>query len=148
MQGKKSKNLSDAHLVEAARLFGILAEPARLKLLRALMERAMNVSELIAATGMRQGNVSKHLGVLLNAHFVSRKREGNFVRYAIADPRLRDLCELMCTRIDECPRPSTWPIFFYGTPASNISHNAARSSSLNLTTRPPPDRRHQCSPIR
>jgi ArsR family transcriptional regulator len=101
MQAKRPKVLSDAHLEEAARLFGILSEPSRLKLLRVLMARAMNVSELMAATGMRQGNVSKHLGVLLSARFVSREREGNFARYTIADPRLRDLCELMCMRIEE-----------------------------------------------
>ncbi len=104
MQAKNPSRMPDAHIDEAARLFGILSEPARLKLLRALMERAMNVSELTAATGLRQGNVSKHLGVLLNARFVSREREGNFARYAIADPRLRDLCELMCKRIDEQAR--------------------------------------------
>ena len=104
MQKKKTKVLSDALIEEAARLFGILAEPSRLKLLRALMSGDMNVSELMAATEMKQGNVSKHLGVLLGARFVAREREGNFARYAIADPRLRDLCELMCTRIEESTR--------------------------------------------
>jgi len=104
MQKKKTKVLSDALIEEAARLFGILSEPSRLKLLRALMSGDMNVSELIAATGMKQGNVSKHLSVLLGARFVAREREGNFARYTIADPRLRDLCELMCTRIEENTR--------------------------------------------
>lgn len=104
MQGKKHKVLSDAHLDEAARMFGILSEPSRLKLLRALMSRDMNVSELIAATGMKQGNVSKHMGVLLGARFVARERDGNFARYSIADPKLRDLCELMCSRIEQSAR--------------------------------------------
>ncbi|MEO6053560.1 MAG: metalloregulator ArsR/SmtB family transcription factor [Chthoniobacterales bacterium] len=93
--------MSNAHIEESARLFGILAEASRLKLLRSLMERALTVSELIEATGMKQGNVSKHLGVLLNARFVARKREGNFVRYAIVDKKLYKLCELMCTRIEQ-----------------------------------------------
>lgn len=96
--------MSDARLEEAARLFGILSEPSRLKLLRALMEGEKTVSELMEATEMKQGNVSKHLGVLLGARFVGREREGNFARYAIADPRLVDLCELMCCRIDEDAR--------------------------------------------
>lgn len=105
MQAKKpNKVLSDVHIEEAARMFGILSEPSRLKLLRALMARDMNVSELMEETGMKQGNVSKHLGVLLSARFVSREREGNFARYAIADPRLRDLCELMCARVEESAR--------------------------------------------
>jgi DNA-binding transcriptional ArsR family regulator len=60
---------------ESARLFGILAEASRLKLLRALMEKPLTVTELMEATGMKQGNVSKHLSVLLNARFVARERE-------------------------------------------------------------------------
>lgn len=93
--------MSDARLEEVSRLFGILSESSRLKLLRALMEKPMNVSELMEATGMKQGNVSKHLGVLLNARFVAREREGNFARYTLADPKLYQLCDLMCTRIED-----------------------------------------------
>ncbi len=101
MQAKKKKQMSDAQVEEAARLFAILSEPSRLILLRSLMERSMTVSELIEATGMKQGNVSKHLGVLLEARFVAREKEGNFARYAIADSNLFALCELMCGRIEQ-----------------------------------------------
>ncbi len=101
MQGKKKISMSDAQLDEAARLFAILAEPSRLKLLRTLMNGAMTVTELIEATGMKQGNVSKHLGVLLDARFVAKEKEGNFARYAIADPKLFELCELVCGRIEQ-----------------------------------------------
>lgn len=100
MQEKKKASMSDAQMDEVARLFGILSEPSRLRLLRALMGGAMTVSDLMEATGMKQGNVSKHLGVLLGARFVAREREGNFARYAIADQRLFPLCELMCERVE------------------------------------------------
>jgi DNA-binding transcriptional ArsR family regulator len=70
------------------------------------MEEPLTVSELIEATGMKQGNVSKHLGVLLNARFVAREQEGNFARYSLADKRLYQLCDLVCMRIedDACQR--------------------------------------------
>ena len=92
--------MSDAQVEEAARLFGLLAEPSRLKLLRALMQRPTTVTGLVGATGMKQGNVSKHLGLLLEARFVAKEKEGNFARYFIADPKLFSLCELMCGRIE------------------------------------------------
>lgn len=102
LSGGRSKkvNLTDAHLEEVARLFGLLAEISRLKLLRALLERPMTVSELIEATGMQQGNVSKHLGTLLLGGFVGREREGNYARYSITDPTVASLCMLMCSRIE------------------------------------------------
>lgn len=99
--------MSDAQIEEAARLFGILSEPSRLKLLRALMTKPMTVSELMEATEMKQGNVSKHLGLLLNVRYVAREREGNFARYTLADDRLRQLCELMCDRIEDDVRQRT-----------------------------------------
>ena len=96
--------MTDAQIDEVARLFGILSDSSRLKLLRVLMRGPLTVSELINETGLKQGNVSKHLGVLLHARFVAREREGNFARYAIADPRLFQLCDLMCMRIKEDAR--------------------------------------------
>lgn len=101
MQEKKKLPMTDAQIDEVARLFGILSEASRLKLLRALMQGPLTVSELIDATGMKQGNVSKHLSVLLNARFVAREREGNFARYTLADQKLYQLCELMCMRIED-----------------------------------------------
>jgi ArsR family transcriptional regulator len=106
MQAKvsKKKSMSDAQIEEASILFGILAEASRLRILRALMEKPLTVTALVGATGMKQGNVSKHLGLLLSSRFVAREREGNFIRYRITDRRLFALCELMCARIDQDAR--------------------------------------------
>jgi len=96
--------MTDGQLEEVARLFGILSEPSRLKLLRALMAERLTVTELMEETGMKQGNVSKHLGVLLSVRLVAREREGNFARYALADKRLYELCALMCVRVGDDAR--------------------------------------------
>jgi DNA-binding transcriptional ArsR family regulator len=101
---KREKSISDAQILEVAKVFGVLAEPSRLKLLRALMKDSMTVSELVEVTQMQQGNVSKHLSVLLSVGFVGREQEGNFARYVLADPTVRTLCDLMCTRIEEHAR--------------------------------------------
>jgi DNA-binding transcriptional ArsR family regulator len=65
------------------------------------MERSMNVSELMQATGMKQGNVSKHLAMLLNVGVVAREQEGNFAHYSIADRTVFALCSLMCARVEQ-----------------------------------------------
>ncbi|HEY8902565.1 MAG TPA: metalloregulator ArsR/SmtB family transcription factor [Chthoniobacterales bacterium] len=98
MQAKAS--MSDAQIEEAARMFGALAEPTRLRLLRALMGGPHTVTELVEATGLKQGNVSKQLGILLAARFVAKEKEGNFARYSLADPTLYMLCDLVCGRIE------------------------------------------------
>jgi DNA-binding transcriptional ArsR family regulator len=100
MQRKIPVSLSDPQIEEAARLFATLAEPSRLRLLRTLMDRPATVTELVEATGMKQGNVSKQLGILYDAHLLARNREGNFIRYAIADDAVIQLCDLVCRKIE------------------------------------------------
>ena len=84
-------------LVElVARRFRVLGEPMRIRLLDQLREGPATVGELCKALGASQQNVSKHLCVLHDERLVSRSKDGNFVRYEIADPGVFDLCEDVC----------------------------------------------------
>ena len=79
-----------------AQRFRVLGEPMRIKLLDRLRDGAATVQELQDATGASQQNVSKHLGVLLNAGVVARTKEGNYARYSITDETVFQLCEEVC----------------------------------------------------
>ena len=79
-----------------AQRFRLLGEPMRIRLLDALRDGDATVGELVDRLGASQQNVSKHLGVLHQAGVVSRAKEGTFVRYAIADSGVFDLCEQVC----------------------------------------------------
>jgi DNA-binding transcriptional ArsR family regulator len=79
-----------------AQRFKVLSEPMRIKLLDRLRDGAATVHELTEALGASQQNVSKHLGVLLQAGMVSRSKHGTSARYAIADPDVFTLCEQVC----------------------------------------------------
>ena len=84
-------------LVElVAQRFRVLSEPARIKLLDALSAGPASVGELSARVGLSQQNASKHLGVLHSAGLLERSRTGNTAQYAITDPSVFTLCELVC----------------------------------------------------
>ena len=59
----------------------------------------MNVTELVKATGLSQANVSRHLGVLLSADVVARRREGLTANYRVTDQNIFDICDLVCSRL-------------------------------------------------
>ncbi|MBX3461346.1 MAG: winged helix-turn-helix transcriptional regulator [Planctomycetes bacterium] len=99
MPRKKSKPMSPGALSLVAARFKVLGEPARLSLLNALMQKDLNVNELVQATGLSQANVSKHLGMLADTGFVSRRRHGLFTVYSIEDQGVYQLCDLMCDSI-------------------------------------------------
>jgi DNA-binding transcriptional ArsR family regulator len=79
-----------------AHRFRVLGEPARIKLLDALRSGPATVGELAGRLGLSQQNTSKHLGVLAAAGIVERTRVGNNVVYAIGDPTVFALCDLVC----------------------------------------------------
>jgi DNA-binding transcriptional ArsR family regulator len=91
--------MSGAQLAAVARVFSALSESSRLVLLEALRGGSLTVSELVEASGMKQANVSKHLGVLHYHRLVSRRREGICIRYENLDPVVFALCELACGKV-------------------------------------------------
>ncbi len=86
---------------EVAERFKALGEPARLQLLQALRSGERSVSELVEITKLGQANVSKHLQQLVSCGYLSRRKEGTFVYYAIASNDVFMLCDVMCGRIEE-----------------------------------------------
>jgi DNA-binding transcriptional ArsR family regulator len=88
--------LADPLVELIAQRFRVLAEPMRIKLLDQLRDGDATVGELQAKLGASQQNVSKHMGILHSAGMVSRTKDGNHVRYAIADDGVFELCEQVC----------------------------------------------------
>jgi len=72
---------------EQAALFGVLADPTRLKLLRLLAQQrepnALCVNALAYQLGVTQSAVSQHLRVLKSAGLVKGERRGYRIHYFI-----------------------------------------------------------------
>ena len=94
---KKKEELSEEALEMIASRFRLLADPMRLKILHTLGDEEMNVTDLVNATGAGQANVSKHLGTLLNAGIVSRRKKGLNSIYRVSDETIFELCEVVCS---------------------------------------------------
>jgi SAM-dependent methyltransferase len=70
--------------MDAAAIFRLLGDEARLRVLRLLDAERLNVSELTAILGIAQSGVSRHLGLLRDAGLVAEEREGGFTYFHIA----------------------------------------------------------------
>jgi DNA-binding transcriptional ArsR family regulator len=91
-------------------LFRGLAEPSRLALVEQLARGDRRVSDLAAASGLSQPNVSKHLACLWDCGLVERERRGREIHYRLVD----GLAELLSSadtvlavtgeRVMACPR--------------------------------------------
>jgi DNA-binding transcriptional ArsR family regulator len=95
------KTLNDASLDLIAHRFRAMGEPMRLRLLMLLQSGERTVSELVAQLHTSQANISKHLHVLTASGLLHRHKRGLNVFYTIADPRIFDMCDMVCGSLKE-----------------------------------------------
>jgi ArsR family transcriptional regulator len=69
---------------EAAALYRLLGDEARLRLLRVLARDRFNVTELTGMLGLAQSGISRHLGLLKEAGLVVEERSGAYSYYRLA----------------------------------------------------------------
>jgi DNA-binding transcriptional ArsR family regulator len=70
---------------DGASLLRVLSSPVRLAVLDELSQGERCVHELVDAVHLPQAQVSQHLRVLKDARFVTSRRQGREVVYALAD---------------------------------------------------------------
>ena len=83
--------LTDGEAGELERLFSVLADRQRIKILNLLAsadEDSVCVCELVPALGLKQPTVSYHLKQLAQAGLVERERRGTFAYYRIVPSAL------------------------------------------------------------
>jgi DNA-binding transcriptional ArsR family regulator len=71
-----------------SRFFKALADETRLRILKLLEIREMCVCEVMVALDLTQPTASHHLGILGTAGLVKDRKEGKWVFYRVADPKL------------------------------------------------------------
>ncbi len=81
-----------------------LADPTRLLILHLLQRGEMRVSDILAEVGGSQANVSKHLGVLRQAGFVTCRRDGVNMYYSVADHSVFRICRAICDGIERAAK--------------------------------------------
>jgi DNA-binding transcriptional ArsR family regulator len=72
-----------------------LGDPTRLRILRLLLDRPRNVTEIIDHLSMPQSRVSNHLACLKWCGYVATERQGRAIIYRVIDARMRALITLI-----------------------------------------------------
>jgi len=107
-----------AGLAVKAKLFRGLGDPSRLSILDTLRDGPLNVSAIIAATGLSQSNVSNHLGCLRDCGLVVAEQEGRYVTYHLSDDRVGELMGLAESLLADVAR-GVYECTRYNVPAAD-----------------------------
>lgn len=76
--------------------FKALSDPARIRILACLHDEERQAGAIAEATGLSQPSTSKHLSWLKRAGILSSRREGTAIFYAIRDPSILSICDIVC----------------------------------------------------
>ena len=79
---------------EASRIFALLGEPNRMKIILALMEGELCVYHICEITGGKQSATSQHLRKLKDNHIVKSRKEANQVLYSICDEHIYTIVKM------------------------------------------------------
>lgn len=79
------RNQPSSPIDELTRVSAALADPSRVRLLAACLDRERCVCQLVALIDLSNASISKHLGQLRDAGLLESRREGRWVHYRLPD---------------------------------------------------------------
>jgi rhodanese-related sulfurtransferase/DNA-binding transcriptional ArsR family regulator len=91
MDQKTKRDFKDSLYEQFARIGRALANPHRLELLDLLAQGERSVEDLAREAALSVANASQHLQTLRAAQLVVTRRDGLYIYYRLADPRVFDL---------------------------------------------------------
>jgi len=81
--------------------FAALGDATRLKMLKTIADEELCSCEVMAALELTQPTTSHHLGILERVGLLSSRRNGKWVFYKVANPKVRNLVTKSFSFIEE-----------------------------------------------
>ena len=94
VQRVKEDILTSSDVEKIAKIFHVLSDASRLKIVMALLKGDMCVYHLTEVCDATQSAVSHQLRILRDNNVVKAKRLGKEVEYSIADEHIREIVEM------------------------------------------------------
>ena len=82
---------NESSIKQVSQLLKEISLPARIRILLAIGREEVCVCHLEAKLGMRQAYLSQHLMALRQAGVLVTNRDGRFINYRIANPKILDV---------------------------------------------------------
>lgn len=94
VQRAKEGILSGDDIAKVCKIFQLLSEPSRFKIVYALLKGEMCVYHITEVCGSTVSGISHQLRVLRDNGIVRAKRYGKYVEYSLADEHVHEMVEM------------------------------------------------------
>ena len=93
--------MPEEEIFDLAEFFKAFSDSTRVKILLALFEEELNVSQIVEKIGSTQTAVSHQLRSLKQSHLVKCRREGKNMFYSLADDHVKIIMNCAIEHIEE-----------------------------------------------
>ena len=98
---QKEKDPDEEMLYDLADLFRMFADSTRVRILSALLEGELSVTELANTLSMTASAISHQLRLLKDAKLVGARRDGKTILYSLADDHVRTILNMGLDHLNE-----------------------------------------------
>ncbi|MBR1752829.1 MAG: winged helix-turn-helix transcriptional regulator [Ruminococcus sp.] len=88
-------------IIDLSELFKVLGDPTRIRILCALSEGELGVSDIASLLGYTQSAISHQLRVLKQARLVKYRRDGKAVLYSVSDDHVHTMMAMGLEHVNE-----------------------------------------------
>jgi len=89
----RTRAIDESRIVRTKQMFFGLADRTRLMILELLLQEELCACEIMTALDLTQPTTSHHLGILERSDLIAGRRDGKWVFYRIANPKVSSLLE-------------------------------------------------------
>jgi DNA-binding transcriptional ArsR family regulator len=98
MKTRTAKLIDLDVMAQAAECLRTLAHPVRLRMVQMLLNGSYSVGELAEKCEVANHMASEHLRLMQHCGLLSRRQEGRYTYYEIAEPHLQDIMQCIESR--------------------------------------------------
>ena len=95
------KKFNENTLYDVAELFKNFADSTRIRILYALFNKELSVTEICESLNMNQSAISHQLRILKNSKLVKNRREGKTIYYSLDDDHVYNIISQGIEHIEE-----------------------------------------------
>jgi DNA-binding transcriptional ArsR family regulator len=101
IENARKNALATEDVEDLAQFFRALADPTRLRILRALEQNEMCVCDLAGYIGVTESAISHQLRLLRQLRLVTRRRDGPILYYRLIDDHVSELIQVARDHVQE-----------------------------------------------
>lgn len=98
---KEREMPAQEEIIDLSELFKVLGDPTRIRILCALSEGELGVSDIASLLGYTQSAISHQLRVLKQARLVKYRRDGKAVLYSVSDDHVHTMMAMGLEHVNE-----------------------------------------------